>query len=387
MARTELNLLVEERRLGTRNQGDVLTDDSLTVESVEHYATTINNAATTYRALTLRRSRVGSTSEHFTFPAQEGELDVIYAHGSTDSDLVSYHFNNRGVSKLLFLEVTCKDTGDECERDGVDYCCDAAVSCDDVVGFEDDLPTIATSCCIANDDDDSVCSADDECCGDFVCNASGTCAEPECFEDGHACQIGDCCERDVSTCALKFFDNFSREERVCCAETVDVDGCVDGGCCGVLVCDNGVGCRIPAGGPCSNDDQCVSGLECTLQGCAQRPTEQPTLSPSRRPTYDPTDAPTRSPSRQPSENPSRAPSARPTRSPTPRPFHDPTRAPTRTPIATAATPAPTRSPTCVATSDPCLSSLGDAQCCSADSVCEDKWSGPDLGYSQVCCVA
>ena len=43
----------------------------------------------------------------------------------------------------------------------------AHMQCNGVVDV-DTLPTIATRCCVANDDD-GACGADDECCGDFVC--------------------------------------------------------------------------------------------------------------------------------------------------------------------------------------------------------------------------
>ena len=72
----------------------------------------------------------------------------------------------------------------------------------------------------------------------------------------------------MSVCELKFYDNFSREERVCCVNSLDVDayGCVAGGCCG----------------PCNEDDKCLSGIEYTAQGCTQILTVPPSASTSKR---------------------------------------------------------------------------------------------------------
>ena len=84
---------------------------------------------------------------------------------------------------------------------GVYYCCDAHVH--DVVGFDVDtrLPTIATRCCMANDDA-GTCGADDECRSDFVCADRVTCVDIKCL--GMAVRRG--------------------EERVHCINKFDVDG-------------------------------------------------------------------------------------------------------------------------------------------------------------------
>ncbi len=200
---SEPEVTVAEHKLGARNAGTALPEQMLTVESMEQYQTTIDGVDTMYRAISMRRARIGLSNDHFTFPSAEGQIEVIYAHGSSDSDVVGYHFNNRDADNLLFLDIPCTADGDVCDDLDVDYCCSDHSACGEVVHYEESGATATTTrCCIGNDDDTASCSVDAECCGDYRCN-EGHCEAPQCVEDGAECVVGDCCERDVAQCAAK----------------------------------------------------------------------------------------------------------------------------------------------------------------------------------------
>ena len=261
---SEPAVTVAEHKLGARNAGDALSEQMLVIESMEEYSTTIDGQDTVYRAITMTRPRVGVSNDHFTFPSAEGQIEVIYAHGSSDSDVVGYHFNNRDSAQILFLDIPCTADGALCDDVEVDYCCSDYTACGEVVHYElSGSPVTTTRCCIANDDTAASCAIDGECCGDYRC-VEGHCEAPQCVEDGHACDVGDCCERDIAKCAVKYFDDFTRSEQVCCVETLDTDECVAGGCCGILTCDvdGDLKCKYGQGFACSLDTECLVGMEC-----------------------------------------------------------------------------------------------------------------------------
>ena len=288
------NMLIEERKLANRGPGDLLSDQTLTIESYEEYTTKIDGKDVEYRTVQLKRNRVGITPDHFSFPSEEGEVSIIYAHGNSDGDTLNYHWTEKDSGVLLFLQVPCKINGAVCDQLNVDYCCDssAGIVCDDVTLFDlHGAPTTEIRCCIPNTDLTTACFMDAQCCGDYVCSAApfepggGTCGEPQCLEDGHVCdKQTDCCERDIARCDAKF-DAFFNSVDVCCIDSVDDDSCVVNGCCGMLQCDPSAGtCRYGMGATCQSDDQCLTGLVCggVDSICIPAPTQEPTASPTRR---------------------------------------------------------------------------------------------------------
>jgi len=112
--------------------------------------------------------------------------------------------------------------------------------------------------------------------------------------------------------------------------------------------------RRSAGGFCTEDNQCVSGVVCTDNTCVsteptpapptnkptrrtrspvtERPTREPTnkrtRSPNTRPTREPTTEPTRRPTREPTNKRTRSPNSKPTRMPSPYPTRRPSKEPT-----------------------------------------------------------
>ena len=295
------NMEIEERRLESRGAGQKLSEQMLTIEEVEEYTTKIDNKDVEYRSVRISRDRVGITNDHFTFPSKETDMSIIYAHGATESEQINYHFQtNRNDGGLLFLEIACSQSGSVCTQQDVNYCCDSNHECDDVILFDiNGVPQTEVRCCIPNTDLLSSCFIDAECCGDYVCangaasggiGLGGTCQEPQCLEDGHNCdKTSDCCERDIASCDTVYDESFNSYD-VCCINTIDKDDCVNGGCCGFLQCDPvQETCRYPLGlGPCSDDEQCLTGLVCESGACLAAPTTTTTTT-----TQEPTQAPTK----------------------------------------------------------------------------------------------
>lgn len=77
---------VTERLLGDQKTGSVL-DTTITVLS--------DTSNDTVRIVHIQRDRVGSTSEYYTFPTTEGEMDFIWAHDHANpSSSFAYHGSN-----------------------------------------------------------------------------------------------------------------------------------------------------------------------------------------------------------------------------------------------------------------------------------------------------
>eukprot|EP01084_Bolivina_argentea_P241266 405073_1 len=81
----QMDVTVEERKLGVRGVGDAL-ESMLTVVSVTDYDTVIDGTPTTYREVQLSRDRSGISNDHYSFPNTEGEmLNMIFAHGISEN--------------------------------------------------------------------------------------------------------------------------------------------------------------------------------------------------------------------------------------------------------------------------------------------------------------
>ena len=301
------NVRIEERRMNAsqwRSSGNLLKESMLQIDEVLDYESTeqINGNNVMYRTVKMHRHRIGISNEHFTFPAEESRVDVIYAHGDLDSNgEPGYHLpTNRGDADLLFLSVACKSDGVICTDPNIDCCLNPLSQCDDVIFFDiNGVPMTQGACCIAADDDESDCFMDNECCGDYRCQL-GKCVEPICFEDGHECSVGDCCTRSISKCAERYFNGFMDAERVCCIESINSDTCVPSGCCEFAQCDDETQtCRFPMYAACASNDECLTGLQCLNGACAAVPTPEPTIPPTDAPSDNPTPSPTKNPTQKP----------------------------------------------------------------------------------------
>lgn len=86
---------ITERKLGNHSQGTLLTGQ------VVDNGTTVNSGV---RTVSLSRTRLGLTGDHFTFPDTPGEIDLIWAHG--DSEALTFHGSTRfGLSDLMVTMV------------------------------------------------------------------------------------------------------------------------------------------------------------------------------------------------------------------------------------------------------------------------------------------